>query len=112
MSERVLISTPDAAWLPPGGCADVVAGADVPEPVCLVRLLATRDGAVHVVPRGDGSGLDLPTRRVDDSAAEDVLASLLRETCGSVVPARVVGFVRNTVTGPDPSYPLAGAVRG
>ena len=47
---RVLASTQDAPWLPPGGRAAVVlagGGDDPPEPTCLVRLLSALLGYVR-----------------------------------------------------------------
>jgi len=73
---QVLVSRVDAAWLPPGGRADVVlADADEapPPPTCVVRLLATRDERVLTMRRADGRGLDLPTRLVGDESHSDCL---------------------------------------
>jgi hypothetical protein len=105
---RVLVSTPDAPWLPPGGRADVVlAGVDEdpPESTCLVRLLVVSDGAVLVSPRRDGGGLDIPTRRVGDESPDAALRALAAETPESVAEPALLGYVRNVVATPADGYP-------
>lgn len=105
--ERVVRSTPDAPWLPPGGRADVVASrqAEPPVPTVVVRVAVRARGRLLVVER-PGHGLDLPFRPVGEQSAGAALAELL----GSVVglpspPARLLGYVRNTVARPSPGYP-------
>ena len=105
---RVLASTQDAPWLPPGGRADVVlagVGEDPPEPTCLVRLLVVRDGAVLVLPRGDGGGLDLPARRVGDESPDAALRALAAETPALAAEPVLLGYVRNVVETPADGYP-------
>ena len=107
-AEQVLVSHPEAPWLPQGGRADVVlAGgrAAAPTPTCLVRLVATRDGRVLVAPRPDGRGLDLPTLRVGTAGVEERVRDLLLEALGDVYPAVLLGYVRNVVPEPADDYP-------
>jgi hypothetical protein len=104
---RVLASTQDAPWLPPGGRADVVlaaAGEDPPEPTCLVRLLVVRDGAVLVVARPDRGGLDLPTRRVGDESPDEALRALASQTPVVAAETVLLGYVRNVVETPADGY--------
>ena len=106
--ERALVSHADAPWLPKGGRADVVLAdevAELPAPTCLVRLLATRGGRVLTVPRADGGGLDIPTRRVEASTPADCLRTLVMDVLGSVQPTRLVGYVRNVVPEAPDDYP-------
>jgi hypothetical protein len=105
---RVLASTQDAPWLPPGGRADVVlagVGEDPPVPTCVVRLLVVRDGAVLVVTRPDRGGLDLPTRRVGDESPDDALRALASETPAVAAEPALLGYVRNVVEKPADGYP-------
>jgi hypothetical protein len=105
-AHRRLVSYPDAAWLPPGGRAEVVlAGPDAapPEPTCLVRALVTRSGAVLTRARGDGRR-DIPTRRVGEEPVAHAVRSLLVDTMGDLAPARLLGWVRNVVEGPVEVY--------
>lgn len=107
-SERVLVSHDRAAWLPEGGRADVVlAGvpAVVPSPICLVRLLVTLRNRILVVPRPDGRGLDLPTRRVEGAGWDEAVGALVRQAVDGDHPARLLGYVRNTVPGAPAGYP-------
>lgn len=107
-AEQVLISHPDAAWLPEGGRADVVlakAGSTVPSPTCVVRLLATRHRQVLAVPRANGRGLDIPTLRVGDGAVEDCLRTLMVHTLGGVHTPTFLGYVRNVVQEAPDDYP-------
>ena len=108
--ERVLLSHPDAAWLPDGGRADVVlagTGSVPPSPTCVVRLLATRDGSVLTVHRADGRGLDIPTMSVRDGAVDGCLEALMVRVIGSVQPTTLLGYVRNVVPGAPDDYPWA-----
>jgi hypothetical protein len=75
-----------------------------PEPTCLVRVLATRDGRICTLPRADGRGLDIPTRRLDGLPVEECLRELLRDTFGGVRPTTLLGYVRNTVAAPTEGY--------
>jgi hypothetical protein len=107
VEERVLAGRPDAPWLPPGSRAEVVlaGGSPPPEPVCLVRLLATSDERVLTVPRADGSGLDIPSRVVGDESHTDCLEALRVGVLGVTPPTKLIGYVRNVVPSPGPGYP-------
>jgi hypothetical protein len=107
-SGRLLVSRPDAAWLPPGGRADVVlaGGAETPpEPTCVVRLLVTCDGALLTRQRTDGRGLDLPSATVDGQPVTECLRRLQEDTVGPGASARLLGYVRNVVDTADGAYP-------
>ena len=107
-AEHVLVSHPDAPWLPKGGRADVVlAGgrAVAPTPTCLVRLVATRDGRVLVAPRPDGRGLDLPTLHVGTMGVQERVRALLLEALGDVHPVALLGYVHNVVPEATGDYP-------
>ncbi|WP_145229195.1 NUDIX hydrolase [Rudaeicoccus suwonensis] len=112
----LIASTPDAAWLPPGSTAEVWAGEDCrpPDHAIIVRLLLVRANADAA--RGaeffcveTAKGLDLPTLFLGPTGArmttEQGLEALCREVCGTSLPLRCVGFVRNVVPTPDASYP-------
>jgi hypothetical protein len=104
----MIVSHRDAGWLPRGGRADVVlADGDtaVPDPTCVVRLFATRDGRVLTVARADGGGPDLPTLAIDGGDVEATLRMLLLRTLGTVRPASMLGYVRNVVADPPDDYP-------
>ena len=104
----MLVSRPDAPWLPPGSRADVVvaaAGQGPPDPVCLARLLVTCDGQVLTLPRADGRGLDIPTRAVGEESLADCLESLTLGALGRLRPTTLLGYVRNLVPAPQPGYP-------
>ena len=79
--------------------------ADVPSPLCLVRLLVTAGSSILVEDRPDGRGLDIPTGRVHDGAWEEPVQQLLRRTVGSHHPSRLLGYVRNTVPAAPTDYP-------
>lgn len=85
----------------------VLAGTDTdaPTPTCMVRVLATRHGDVLTLTRHDGKGLDIPTVTVGDDLVEDCLGSLLVSALGSLRPATLLGYVRNTVNQPADNYP-------
>lgn len=107
--ERVVQSTPGAPWLPPGSRADVIASRqDNPPPnTVVVRVVArAEDGALLVVERADGRGLDLPTQTV---AAGGEVEATLQALCGdlglSSDGAALLGYVRNVVPHPDADYP-------
>lgn len=107
-AEQVLVSHPDAAWLPDGGRADVVLAVGppaVPRPTCLVRLLATRQRQIFTTARADGGGLDIPTLPVGDRVVEDCLHALLVRVLGSMYPTTLLGYVRNVVQGTPDDYP-------
>lgn len=113
--ERLIGTTLEAPWLPPGGSAEVWAGDDcaLPQPAIIVRLLVTRRQAsgqnmFFCVP--GAKGLDLPTRflAIDHERAHPAagLMPLLHDVLGSVdVATRCVGYVRNVVPEPDDAYP-------
>ena len=106
--EELLARHHEAAWLPPGGRADVVlVGKDaaVPAPTCVVRVLATRDGDVFTVPRTDGKGLDIPTAPVAEAGAVGSLQALMLGVFGEVHPAKLLGYVRNVVPDAPDDYP-------
>lgn len=86
----------------------VLAGpaASAPTPTSMVRVLVTRRGELLTVPRADGRGLDIPSRRVGHGdAVEACVQRLLRSALGSVPPAVLVGYVRNVVDQPTGDYP-------
>lgn len=112
---RLIATTPDAPWLPPGSSAEVWAGADCasPEPAIIVRLLLPRrniSGQPEFFCVPTARGLDLPTRFLGDESererASHGLARLVYDVLGhSEVTTRSVGFVRNVVPDPDAEYP-------
>ena len=107
-NERVVHSTPDAAWLPPGSRADVIASRqDSPPPrTVVVRALVQSERGLLVVERPDGRGPDLPTRTVAGGEPAEVTLEALCEGLGlSAVGAALLGYVRNVVPTPDPTYP-------
>jgi hypothetical protein len=106
--ERVLQSTANAPWLPPGGRADVITSRqdDPPPNTVVVRLAVTGPGGLLVERRPDGDP-DLPSRAVVPGSAAAVLADLVASTVGSAgrgVPT-LIGYVRNVVRDPDGAYP-------
>lgn len=106
--ERVVMSTPDAPWLPPGGRADVIASrqGDPPPNTVVVRAVVRDERGLLVSARPDGLGPDLPTRTV--ATGESALEAL-RELCVDLgIEAdgvRLLGYVRNVVRAPDADYP-------
>jgi len=112
-SDRLVASTADASWLPPGSTAEVWAcdSTASPEPVIIVRFLLTRVVAgrepeifcVEVT-----KGLDLPTRFLGGdngwTASTVGLDDLSQDLFGRLVPTRCVGYVRNVVPTPDETY--------
>ena len=106
---QVVVSHAHASWLPAGSRADVVLAARQavapPSPVCVVRLLATRDGRVLTAARPDGAGLDLPTLRVATGTAEGCLQALVTQTLGRAHPVTLLGYVRNVVPDAPDDYP-------
>lgn len=106
--ERVVMSTPGAPWLPPGSRADVIASRqDSPPPnTVVVRAVVRSAGAMLVVERADGRGLDLPTRTVGDGEiAQDALWALGNDLGVLAEGATLLGYVRNVVAHPDSTYP-------
>lgn len=106
--ERVVDSTREPAWLPAGSRADVIASRqDSPPPsTVVVRVAVHGPPGLVVVPRKDGDGVDLPTRRVGEGEEPAGVASGLLEELGLAgVPPRVHGYVRNVVPVPAPDYP-------
>lgn len=75
-----------------------------PSPICLARLLVTRENSILVEARSDGRGLDIPTRRVRDGEWEEQVEDLLRHA-GVAIQPRLLGFVRNHVPGAPEGYP-------
>lgn len=106
--ERVIQSTLNASWLPTGGRADVIASRqdEAPATTVVIRLALLRQDAVLAVERADG-GLDLPSRRVVDQTPGEAVRALSASLEEQAEPreAELVGYVRNTVTSPDPDYP-------
>ncbi|SES45058.1 Protein of unknown function [Pedococcus cremeus] len=107
--ERVLVSHPAPAWLPPGSRADVIASRqqEPPADTVVVRVLVQSAGSVLVVQRPDG-GLDLPSvtvDRVSGRSVADAVQHLQVEAVGEVAPTELVGYVRNTVPEPPAGYP-------
>lgn len=106
--ERVVQSTPDAPWLPPGSRADVIASrqANPPPNTVIVRAVIERAHGLLVVERADGRGLDLPTRRVEAGERAETALQALCEGLGlSPTRASLLGYVRNVVPTPDVTYP-------
>lgn len=103
---EVLVRHDPCAWLPVGATAEVVLarGADAPAPTAVVRLLATGDRGVLVVPRADGDGLDLPTRPAGPDPRA-TLAELASDRLGGTPEPALLGYVRNHVPDPPASYP-------
>lgn len=105
--ERVVLSTPDAPWLPPGSRADVIASRqDNPPPnTVVVRAALSSDKGLFVVERDDGGGPDLPTRTVQSGeSAESALTALCEGIGVSSAGAALLGYVRNVVKAPGPGY--------
>lgn len=107
--ERVVASVPDAAWLPPGSRADVIASrqAQPPATTVVVRLALWRGDELLVVDRLGGGGPDLPSAPVGALDTGAVLDHLHAVVMGGPVPATttLLGYVRNTVPQPDAEYP-------
>lgn len=106
--ERVVLSTPDAPWLPPGGRADVIASRqdDAPPRTVVVRAVLRDARGIHVVARADGRGLDLPMRHVAvGESPSDALRALGDELGLGSDRAPLIGYVRNVVREPDAGYP-------
>jgi hypothetical protein len=107
-SDDLLMTHADAAWLPTGGRATVwrtSVGARLPEPTCVVRLLVTRGRQILTVPRSDGQGLDIPSRRVDGPDPRGMLRALMSDVLGAQFAAELVGYVHNVVPTPTGDYP-------
>lgn len=102
----MVLSTPDAPWLPPGSRAEVVRSAVAPSPTCLVRLLLRRGAEVFCVPREQTAALDLPTRVVEasDPDGRATAARLALDVLGQDARLVPVGFVRNVVAQDAPDY--------
>jgi Protein of unknown function (DUF4031) len=107
--ERVVRSTPDAPWLPPGSRADVITSSQdgPPAATVVVRLAVLGGDGVAVLERLDGGGLDLPAAPVGEHRVDELLDLLGRLVLGPgpQPPRRLVGYVRNTVPTPDDDYP-------
>lgn len=105
--ELVVLSTPDAPWLPPGSRADVIASRqDNPPPnTVVVRAALSSDKGLFVVERADGGGPDLPTRTVQSGeSAESALTALCEGIGVSSAGAVPLGYVRNVVKASGPGY--------
>jgi hypothetical protein len=107
--EKVVSSTPDAPWLPPGGRADVVLSRqdDAPVPTVVVRLAVVSEARRMGVAR-PGRGLDLPFREVGEGSVAGALSGLVRsvlDPASQYLAPRLVGYVRNTVERPTADYP-------
>lgn len=112
--ERIIMTTPEAPWLPRGSSAEAWVGADCKgfDPAVIVRLLITRtgeeEGEFFTVPTARGD--DLPTLHLGPDKGRlgwtEGLHTLLAATVGRTdVPTRCVGYVRNVVPRPDAEYP-------
>jgi hypothetical protein len=112
---RLLGTTVDAPWLPPGGDAEVWVGDldSLPEPSIIVRLLLTRhpgDGPARFFCVPGAKGLDLPTRFLEPGPERSDPAIGVGRLVAQVLGVRevgthCVGFVRNVVRQPDTGYP-------
>lgn len=102
----MVLSTPDAPWLPLGSRAEVVRSSVAPSPTRLVRLLLRRGDEVFCVPREQTGALDLPTRVVGPSDPDGrvTAAQLALDVLGQDVRLEPVGFVRNVVAEDAPDY--------
>lgn len=112
--ERLVSETVGAPWLPPGGTAEVWAGADCAgyKPAVIVRLLLTRPS-----PAGEqffttvsAKGDDLPTLFLGPGhnrrSVPDGLAELINQVTGHTeARTRCVGYVRNVVPTRSSEYP-------
>lgn len=105
--ETVVVVTPEAPWLPPGGRAEVVRREIPPSPMSMVRLLLRRGDEVFCVPRSETGKLDLPTRRTDagDADGSVTIRALAAQVVGGRADLAFVGVVRNVVERPVDDYP-------
>jgi len=107
--ERVVRSTVDPPWLPPGSRADVISSRqqEPPTTTVVVRLALTRGDDLLVLDRLDGGGADLPSAPVGGLAPADALGRLHAVVTGRPPGGdlRLLGYVRNTVPHPDADYP-------
>ncbi|WP_311244034.1 NUDIX hydrolase [Microbacterium sp. WCS2018Hpa-23] len=105
--ETVIHVTPDAAWLPRHGRAEVIRRSTPPGPMSVVRLLLRQDDRVLCVPRHEDGRLDLPHRIVgaDDPCGEIAIADLADQVIGCRLPLTFTGAVRNVVDTPHDDYP-------
>ncbi|KQR39677.1 hypothetical protein [Microbacterium sp. Leaf159] len=105
--ETVIHVTPDAAWLPRHGRAEVIRRRTPPRPMSVVRLLLRHDDRVFCVPRHEDGRLDLPHRIVgaDDPCGEIAIADLAEQVTGCRAPLTFTGAVRNVVDSPHADYP-------
>jgi Protein of unknown function (DUF4031) len=111
--ERVVHSTPDAPWLPPGGRADVIVSrqAQAPSHTVVVRLAVVREGHLLLARQPD-STWDLPHLEVGHAGPTAAVERLVRDVLGSDVLGsngrtrpQLLGYVRNTVAGTFDGYP-------
>ncbi|CAH0137828.1 hypothetical protein SRABI44_00399 [Microbacterium foliorum] len=105
--ETVIHMTPDAAWLPRHGRAEVVRRRTPPRPMSVVRLLLRQNDRVFCVPRHEDGRLDLPHRIVgaEDPCGESAIVELAAQVTGSREPLTFTGAVRNVVDSPQDDYP-------
>jgi hypothetical protein len=72
----------------------------------VVRLLATRGRrSLLVTRRPDGTGLDIPCSAVSAEGIGATLRELVVGAVGTRSPTRLLGYVRNSVSGPADGYP-------
>jgi hypothetical protein len=94
-TDRLVASTPNAPWLPPGSTR-----------LLLTRVVSGCEPAIFCVEAA--KGLDLPTRFLGGdngwSAPTAGVDDLSQDILGGVVPTRCVGYVRNVVPAPDETY--------
>ncbi|MGN6252875.1 MAG: hypothetical protein ACTHNS_13775 [Marmoricola sp.] len=100
MRTRPFHTFADAAWLPPGGRAEVwlAQTADAtPSPICIARLLLIdADGRILVVDRPDGR-TDIPSEQVGHGTAAQAIERLLAQAGEPSLSPGILGYVRNVV---------------
>ncbi|GLK17408.1 NUDIX hydrolase [Herbiconiux flava] len=104
--ETVVHVTPDAAWLPRFGRAEVIRRSTPPTPMCVARLLIRRTDQVFCVTRPDTGRLDLPMRVIerDDPSGQLGITALAEQITGDGSGLVFVGAVRNVVDSPSDDY--------
>lgn len=105
--ETLIHVTPDAAWLPRHGRAEVIRRSTPPRPMCVVRLFLRQGDQVFCVPRDENSRLDLPMRPVeaDDPIGVLAITDLAERVTGRRSQLTFSGAVRNIVESPPDGYP-------
>lgn len=103
-----------APWLPPGSSAETWVGNTFPpaEPAVITRLLVIRQRQGHqpeffCVPTMKGP--NLPTRYLGDESVREPLVEGTSRLISEIfeqtdVATHCIGFIRNVVPAPDPSY--------